>query len=120
MSLHQTFYLMVILILGLVSVPALAINNWTICRYEFKTVNVNKAQREITVNTTKTLNSAGDCVTNNQTLTFRPETMDYQNELPFKYFPKVGEKRILVYRYIDGECKDRGPCRIKHYSINKK
>ena len=95
-------------------------NNWTLCPYEVKTQNVDKIERTITVKTTKSIKVSVDCPAINQTLTFRPETMDYQSELAVKFFPKVGEKRTLVYRYLDGQCKDRGACRIQHYSLSKK
>ena len=49
-------------------------------------------------------------------LSFRPETADYQSELPRRQWPSPGAAVTERYRYLDGQCKNRGACRIEHYS----
>jgi hypothetical protein len=62
-----------------------------------------------------------DCPARGATITFSPETSDYQNMLPYKRWPKVGQKIKMRYQYLDGICKGDGrpdyPCRIKHYPV---
>ncbi|MFY8042165.1 MAG: hypothetical protein ACOVOD_04495 [Rhodoferax sp.] len=53
-------------------------------------------------------------------LTFAPESEDYQSVLPRKRWPKVGATTALRYRQLTGFCKNDGdtkPCTIRHYSI---
>lgn len=47
---------------------------------------------------------------------FRPETADYQSELPRRQWPKPGSTVTVRHRYLDGACKHLGACRIQHYS----
>ena len=58
-----------------------------------------------------------ECPKVGEVIRFGPETPDYQSELPQKNWPKVGRVIKMRYQYLDGECKDRGPCRIKHYPV---
>lgn len=57
-----------------------------------------------------------ECPQAGTALSFRPETTDYQSELARRQWPKAGATVTVRYRYLDGECKDRGLCRIAHYS----
>lgn len=47
---------------------------------------------------------------------FRPATVDYQSELPRRRWPQPGTVSTVRHRYLDGQCKNVGACRIQHYS----
>lgn len=116
--LFKTVHIIVLAILSL-SI-AQANNNWTICHYEFNTLKVIPAEHTIMAELTKAKSLSGDCPKVHETLTFHPETLDYQGNLPLRKFPKVGQKRALIYRYLDGTCKNDGndkPCRVEHFSV---
>ena len=57
-----------------------------------------------------------ECPQPGTALSFRPETADYQSELPRRQWPSPGAAVTVRYRYLDGQCKKRGACRIEHYS----
>ena len=97
--------------------PALA-GNWVVCEYDVKAVNINSSKRELQVKILKGRHAnVAECPAVVGEMSFTPETVDYQSELPRKYWPRVGQRARLRYRHLDGYCKNTGPCRIKHYSI---
>lgn len=57
-----------------------------------------------------------ECPQPGTALSFRPETVDYQSELPRRQWPSPGAAVTVRFRYLDGQCKNRGACRIEHYS----
>jgi hypothetical protein len=59
---------------------------------------------------------AAECASSGTHLEFRPATLDYQSELPRRQWPKPGQTVTVRHRYLDGMCKNTGPCRIQHYS----
>ncbi|GAA5159543.1 hypothetical protein GCM10025770_06010 [Viridibacterium curvum] len=58
-----------------------------------------------------------ECPAPGAVISFLPETMDYQTVLPRKQWPGVGEVVTIRYRYLLGECKYTGPCKIEHFSL---
>ncbi|MCD5996144.1 hypothetical protein KDX38_21660 [Pseudomonas sp. CDFA 602] len=61
-----------------------------------------------------------ECPEEGASLTFTPETADYQNQLPRRKWPIKGQSVRVKYRYLDGLCKGDGnsyECRIKHYPV---
>ncbi|AMC34275.1 hypothetical protein [Janthinobacterium sp. B9-8] len=92
--------------------------SWQICDLEVHVNSHKKADRQMDVSVLKRLDkSAAECPTIGEQIIFRPETADFQSELPKKYWPKSGAFIKMRYQYLDGICKDRGPCRIKHYPL---
>lgn len=61
-----------------------------------------------------------ECPQAGEALNFDPETEDYQSMIPRKNWPKPGKTVSVRYRYLDGICKNTGPCRIRHFSLIKK
>ena len=99
-----------------VGTSALA-GEWEICdlKVQVRDKQTNRAELQTRVLEAKPVGSA-ECPEAGSALSFRPETEDYQTELPRRQWPKPGKTIKVRYRYLDGECKDRGPCRIPHYS----
>ena len=99
-----------------ISAPALA-GSWEICdlKVEVRDKQTSRQELQTRVIESKAKGQA-ECPQAGTALSFRPETADYQNELPRRQWPKPGTTAAVRYRYLDGECKDRGPCRIEHYS----
>lgn len=90
---------------------------WQICDLEVEVRDKQSSRRELQVRVLETRAQAqAECPQPGTALSFRPETQDYQSELPRRQWPKPGSKVKLRFRYLDGYCKDRGPCRISHYS----
>ena len=61
-----------------------------------------------------------DCPAKGDFVAFRPETRDWQTELPRKQWPRIGQQWKVRYQYLDGMCKNDGndaPCRIEHYPV---
>lgn len=98
------------------SAPALAAS-WEICdlKVEVRDKQTGRSQLQTRVIESQAKGKA-ECPQAGTALSFRPETEDYQGELPRRQWPKPGTTVKVRYRYLDGECKDRGPCRILHYS----
>ena len=109
--------LAVALAAGCLALPptAQARTSWTICDYEVQAVRLD------TLLTVRLVRPHGalpaDCPAAAGEKTFTPETLDYQQTLPRRQWPRPGHRALLRYRYLDGFCKDRGPCRIKHHSL---
>lgn len=98
------------------SAPAVA-SNWEICelKVEVRDKQTDRQALQVRVLESQAKGQA-ECPQAGTALSFRPETTDYQSELPRRQWPKPGTTVKVRYRYLDGECKDRGPCRIEHYS----
>ena len=92
-------------------------SDWEICdlKVQVRDKQTNRAELQTRVLEAKPVGEA-ECPEAGSALSFRPETEDYQTELPRRQWPKPGKTIKVRYRYLDGECKDRGPCRIPHYS----
>lgn len=91
--------------------------NWEICDLQLQ---VNRTQPSRAVLHTQVLKAQpqghAECPQPGESLKFRPETADYQSELPRRLWPQPSQKVMVRYRYLDGFCKERGACRIQHYS----
>lgn len=92
--------------------------DWKICdlQVQLREKQSNPAELQTRVKDSSTPNDA-ECPQPGTALSFRPETEDYQSMLPRRQWPKPGQTAVVRFRYLDGMCKDRGPCRIKHYSL---
>lgn len=96
---------------------------WQICRMELRITEVLKqpsAQLRAQVLSVSPKQATAECPEHNSSITFVPETPDYQTMLPRRQWPAKGQSVQLEYRYLDGICKGDGhehPCRIKHYSL---
>lgn len=103
--------------------PAVLASSWQICSMELRITDVvtkpyPQLQAEILKVSAKTPTVI--CPEQGATVTFTPETSDYQAVLPRRTWPKKGQVVRFDYRYLDGICKGDGkdhPCRIKHYSL---
>lgn len=91
--------------------------DWKLCelQVQLREQQTNPAELQTRVLAASTPNQA-ECPQPGSALSFRPETVDYQNELPRAQWPQPNQTVTVHYRYLDGQCKDRGPCRIQHYS----
>ncbi|WP_313958312.1 hypothetical protein [Pseudomonas citri] len=57
------------------------------------------------------------------TITFTPETPDYQATLARRQWPAKGQSLRIDYRYLNGICKGDGnehACRIEHYPVGRR
>ena len=98
------------------SAPALAAN-WEICDLKVEVRDKQTSRQELQTRVIESqAKGQAECPQAGTALSFRPETADYQSELPRRQWPKPGTTATVRYRYLDGQCKDRGPCRIQHYS----
>lgn len=106
-----------LLLLAFAVAPAMA-GQWQICELGVKVRDKQTSSRQLQTRVVST-QARGDaeCPQPGAALSFRPETPDYQTEVPRRQWPKPGQTVKVRYRYLDGECKDRGPCRIQHYSL---
>lgn len=119
---HATRYGLVVLALWGVCAPVQAAT-WQICRMDVRITEVLKRpypqlQAQI-LKVTPTSNTV-ECPAVGATLTFTPETTDYQSPLPRRQWPGKGQSVRVDYRYLDGICKGDGndyACRIKHYPL---
>lgn len=116
MSMNKWQLLMASAALACACAPALA-GQWDICELK---VAVRERQSGLHELQTRVMEARAqgqaECPQPGTALSFRPETADYQSELPRRQWPKAGQTVTVRYRYLDGQCKDRGPCRIAHYS----
>lgn len=109
------------LLLAAATAPALA-GQWQNCDLEVQVRDKQTSSKQLqtrVVGTQARIQAHGEaeCPQPGAALSFRPETPDYQAELPRRQWPKPGQTVKVRYRYLDGECKDRGVCRIQHYSL---
>lgn len=99
--------------------PAQA-SSWDICELKVKVLEHHKSAGEIEVIILSVTSKPDvECPAKDARISFTPETADYQSNLPRKQWPKIGAIAGFRYQYLDGECKDRGPCRIEHYPVRK-
>lgn len=104
----------------LCALPTFALADaWLICDYSIAIRALDSAGLRAVV-----LKAAGrnpvSCLHPGTELSFRPETADYQNELPRRRWPQPQQTARLRYRELSGFCKNDGntkPCTIVHYSI---
>lgn len=103
-------------LLAAASAPVLAAN-WARCDLQVQVREKQTSRNELQ---TRVISSQAqgqaECPQAGTALSFRPETANYQSELPRRLWPQPGTIVMVRYRYLDGQCKDRGPCRIQHYS----
>lgn len=96
---------------------------WQICSMELRITNVLKRpypQLQAQILKVIPASPTVECPKEGSTLTFTPETTNYQSELPRRQWPNKGQSVHVNYRYLDGICKGDGNnygCRIKHYPI---
>jgi len=96
---------------------------WQICRMDLQITDVLKhpfPQLQAKILKTSPASAGVECPEQGSTLTFTPETNDYQATLPRRQWPRKGQSLKVDYRYLDGICKGDGnshPCRIKHYPV---
>ena len=117
MSMNKTrSCLAAIALLFAANASALA-GSWEICdlKVEVRDKQTGRSQLQTRVIESWAKGQA-ECPQAGTALSFRPETADYQSELPRHQWPKLGTTVTVRYRYLDGICKDRGACRIQHYS----
>jgi len=104
----------------LCALPSLSLANaWLVCDYNIMIQAVDKAGLRAVVKEAAPRNP-DSCLRPGAELSFRPETADYQNELPRKRWPQPQQMTKLRYRELSGICKNDGdskPCTIVHYSI---
>lgn len=111
-----------LLALSAICPPAHA-STWQICSMELRITDVLKQpfmQLQAQVLKAHPASTTVECPEVGATLTFTPQTPDYQAPLPRKQWPKKGQSVQINYRYLDGLCKGDGheyACRIKHYPV---
>lgn len=113
----RTFGLLALL-LGL-GAPATA-GNWEVCKMELEVLKrvTGQTQRiHARVLSVAAQSDTAECPAQGETVDFFPETADYQHPLRLKHWPQVGQTARWRYIYLDGQCKTRGPCRIRHHPI---
>jgi hypothetical protein len=100
--------LMRYLLLILVFFPQFAsAADWQICDLAVRVNSHNKTERQMDVTILKRLDkSAAVC-----------PLIGERMVLAKKNWPKTGALIKMRYQYLEGICKDRGPCIIKHYPL---
>lgn len=106
------------LTLAFLSGPVQA-STWQICHLELRIVEVLKQpypQLQAQILKVRPKSASVECPAQGSSLTFTPETPDYQATLPRRQWPRKGQSLQVDYRYLDGICKGDGnsyACRIK-------
>nr|WP_246356587.1 hypothetical protein [Pseudomonas gingeri] len=96
---------------------------WQICRMELSITEVVKQpypQLQARILAVSPKSATTECPEQGTSITFTPETSDYQATLPRKRWPGKGQSVRVDYRYLDGICKGDGQeyaCRIRHYPV---
>lgn len=122
MKIRATRYGLFVLPLAVLCGPAQA-STWQICRMEVRVTDVVKRpypQLQAQILKATPASASVECPEVGTTVTFAPETTDYQATLPRRQWPKKGQSVRIDYRYLDGICKGDGndyACRIKHYPL---
>jgi hypothetical protein len=97
---------------------------WQICQMRVEITGVTKPvpQLQAKVRQVTPKQADAECPQVGDTITFDPETPDYQNNVPRKRWPKIGQTVRMRYQYLDGFCHHEegqdAPCRIKHYPLD--
>jgi hypothetical protein len=105
------------LLLAAACTPAMA-GQWQVCDLGVKVRDKQTSSQQLQTRVVSAHGQGGaECPQPGAALSFRPETPDYQAEVPRRQWPGPGRTATVRYRYLDGQCKDRGPCRIQHYSL---
>lgn len=113
------------LTLGVLCAPAQA-STWQICRLELRITDIVRqpsARLQAQVVNVRPASGTVQCPQVGSTITFTPETADYQSALPRRQWPTRGQSVRIDYRYLDGICKGDGndhPCRIEHYPSGRR
>lgn len=98
-------------------------SKWEICRMALRVTEVlTRPYPTLQAQVVKVsqASATAECPEEGATLTFTPETADYQSTLPRRQWPKKGQLMHVDYRYLDGTCKGDGhshACRIQHYPL---
>lgn len=98
-------------------------STWQICRMELHITDALKLpypKLQAQVVKVSQASTTAECPEKGATITFVPETADYQSTLPRRQWPKKGQLMHINYRYLDGTCKGDGhphECRIEHYPL---
>ncbi|GGH58271.1 hypothetical protein GCM10010975_18710 [Comamonas phosphati] len=105
------------MLLAAATAPAMA-GQWQICDLGVKVRDKQTSSKQLQTRVVDT-QAWGDaeCPQPGAALSFRPEAADHRAEVPRRQWPKAGETVKVRYRYLDGECKQRGSCRIQHYAL---
>ncbi len=105
------------ILLMLAAAPATA-GEWQICDLSLSIDARNRTDHTLSATVLKAQGKPGvECPPVGSSIRFRPESRDYQSELPSRQWPRTGQNFRVRYRYLDGICKDRGACRIEHYPV---
>ncbi|RON40189.1 hypothetical protein BK666_26945 [Pseudomonas frederiksbergensis] len=113
---------LLVLTLLVVCIPVHA-STWQICALGLRITEVVKrpsTQLQAQVLKVSPASTTAECPEVGASITFTPETTDYQTTLPRRQWPIKGQSVRMDYRYLDGICKGDGndyPCRIKHYPL---
>jgi len=124
----MTRKLLLIVLLGLPLATSAATrgHTWQVCHLQIQIIKHLTTASSGRSLQAKVLNvqaapTVSECPVTGEVITFAPATPDYQNMLPYKRWPKVGQKIKMRYMYLDGMCKNDGkgtiPCRIEHYPV---
>lgn len=90
---------------------------WQICDYRVQVLEHISHSRTMLVKVRSAKpHGPAECATAGSLMGFRPSTRDYQSELPRRHWPQPGAMVTVRHRYLDGQCKNTGACRIQHYS----
>lgn len=119
----HTLSLVIFSCLPLLATAANDAHTWHICHLQVQALTHGSAPHralQAKVLQVRAQPADSDCPVPGQTITFDPETADYQGMLAYKRWPKVGQKFKMRYLYLDGMCKNDGnekPCRIAHHPV---
>ncbi|MGE8148934.1 hypothetical protein ACQKP7_27685 [Pseudomonas frederiksbergensis] len=122
MNNQATRFGLLVLALSVLCEPVQA-STWKICRMEVRVTEVLKRpypQLQARILKATPASTSVECPEVGASITFTPETTDYQTTLPRRQWPIKGQSVRMDYRYLDGICKGDGndyPCRIKHYPL---
>lgn len=105
--------------LAALAVPFAALATpWTVCDYTVRVRHIDAGSRTISVTLLRQHPTRAEgCMPAGGDMTFRPGSADGQSELPRRLWPAVGQRATLRHRYLDGMCKEQGPCRIERHAL---
>ncbi|HEY4664788.1 MAG TPA: hypothetical protein VIG85_07370 [Comamonas sp.] len=113
---HKLFEIVGAAMAVALAAPAAAAQ-WQICDYKVRVQDTQPSRQALYVDVLSVQSKGGaECRQPGTFLAFKPETWDYQSELPRRQWPKPGQTVTVRHRYLDGICKNIGACRIQHYS----